>query len=188
MENLNKIMKSTVKYWWTGLLVGAFAIFLGFWSIMTPLSTLVALNIIFIAGFLVSGVFDISYAISMRKENPDWGIILASGLINLLIGFLLLSSKVESFVVLLLYVGFWVMFHAIATIAMSIRMQKMKASGWGFMLLFGILGVILSFLLIANFGFASSFIVTLFSFSLILYGVSRIFHAFSLRKLKDAMS
>ncbi len=184
MENIKNTMKSAIKYWWTGLLVGVLSIVLGFWSIATPITTILALNILFIAGFLTSGIIDVFYAISMRKESNDWGIILASGLINLFIAFLLLSAKLDSFIILLLYVGFWFMFHSLTTIAMSIRMHKNRIKGWGYLLSLGILGLVLSFFLISNFEFATSFIVTLFAVSLMLYGIIRVIHALVLRGLQ----
>ena len=184
-HGLLSTIQRTAKYWWVGLLIGILILILGFWSFTVPVATLLSLNILFIVGFIVSGIGDISYAIAVRKESSDWGWILAGGIISLILGLALASRPLESVVILLLYVGFWVAFQAVMTIATSISMQRNGWKGWGWFLFLGILGVIFSILLITNPAYASGFIVALFSISLILYGVTRIYYSFKLRKLNQ---
>lgn len=174
----------STKYWWTGILVGLLSIFMGFWSLSSPLITLVALNLIFIAGFLASGIVDVIYAFSVRKESSDWWVLLMAGIVNLVLGFLLMSMKEQSVVVLLFYVGFSVLFHSISAIFIGSRLNRLNLDGGVGLIVLGVLGIILSFFLIRNFGFTASFIVTLCGFSLFLYGFTRIYYAFLLKRLK----
>lgn len=186
-KNNLKSLESAIKFWWTGLFVGFLAVFLGCWSVSTPLQTLVALNIIFIASFFVGGIADLFYGLAMRKETNDWLLLIISGIINVVIGFLLLSARVDSFVVLLLYVGFWILFHSLNVVLMAFRLKGFQVRGWASLAIFGVIGVVLSFFMIGNFAFATGFITTLFSLSLIVYGITRVFHACALRRLKKLM-
>ncbi|EGJ71459.1 hypothetical protein Bcop_1256 [Bacteroides coprosuis DSM 18011] len=176
-----KNLRRKAKYWWVGLLIGVLILCLGIWSLSVPVTTLFSLNILFIAGFIASGLGDIFYAFSVRKDRHDWGWILASGIISLMLGLVLVSRPLESIIVLLLYVGFWATFQSVMMISSSIMMQRFGFKGWGWILTFGIIGILFSFVLITNPAFASSFIITLFAFSLVLYGIARIFYAFKLR-------
>lgn len=176
-----KNLRRKAKYWWVGLLIGVLILCLGIWSLSVPVTTLLSLNILFIAGFIASGLGDIFYAFSVRKDRHDWGWILGSGIISLMLGLVLVSRPLESIIVLLLYVGFWATFQSVMMISSSIMMQRFGFKGWGWILTFGIIGILFSFVLITNPAFASSFIITLFAFSLVLYGIARIFYAFKLR-------
>lgn len=180
-------VKKAVKFWWISPLIGLIAIILGFWCIADPLSTLVIIGALFIAGFLVSGVFEIIFAVSNRNTLKGWGWTLASGIIDIAFGLLLLAIPIGTIAVLLFLVGFWVMFQSIWLIGSAIELQRNNVKGWGWTLTSGILGMILAFILIANPGFAAGFIVYLLAFSLMMYGIIRIYHGFKLRNLHKEM-
>jgi len=176
-------VKQAVKYWWISPIIGLIAIILGFWCIADPLSTLVVIGALFIAGFLVSGIFEIIFAISNKNTLKGWGWTLASGLIDILFALLLLAIPMGTIAALLFLVGFWVMFQSIWLIGTSIELQRNGIKGWVWSLIGGILGIIFAFILISNPAFAAGFIVYLLGFSLMLYGVIRIYYGFRLRNL-----
>lgn len=176
-------VRQAVKYWWVSPLVGIIAIILGLWCIGNPGETLAVLGALFIAGFLVSGIFEIFFSILNKKILKGWGWTLASGIINILFGLILLSIPIGTIAVLLFLVGFWVMFQSIWSISSSIELQRNGIKGWGWLLAFGILGLILSFILIVNPVFAATFIIYLLSFTLLSYGIMRIYLGFKLRSV-----
>lgn len=121
--------------------------------IIKPGTTLALLGAFFIAGFLVSGIFEIIFALANKNTLKGWGgWTLASGIIDILFALLLLAMPISTIAVLLFMVGFWVMFQSIWAIGGgAIELQRNSVKGWGgWILTFGILGVILSFILIAN--------------------------------------
>lgn len=189
MENdfLNTVKKA-VKYWWVSLIVGILALIVGFWAIAAPLSTIGILTIFFIASLMISGLSDIFFSISNRKNLDGWGWTLTIGIISLVFSFILLSRPIESMLVLIALAGFWVMFVSIMSISGSVEMQRAGMKDWGWLLAFGILGVILAFILIVNPLFASSFIIGLFSISMIFYGAVRIYYAFKMRKINKELT
>lgn len=186
-NNLFYSVKQAVKYWWVSPIIGLIAIFLGVWCIANPGATLVMLGILFAVGFLFSGIFEIIFAVSNKNNLNGWGWTLASGIIDILFGILLLAIPLGTIAILLLLVGFWVMFQSIWSIGTAIKLQRSGFRDWGWTLAFGILGVILAFILIINPLFAAEFIVYLLALALMFYGIMRIYLGFRLRNLHKGM-
>lgn len=180
-------VKKAVKYWWISVLVGAIAVILGVWSLANPGTTLGVLAALFVAGFLVSGLFSIIFAVSNKDILNGWGWTLASGIVDILFGMILLAAPIETIAVLLFFVGFWVMFQSIWGIGASIELQRSGVKGWGWTLALGILGLILAFILITNPIFAAGFIIYLFAFSLLCYGFMRIFYGIRLKSIHNEL-
>lgn len=182
-DDLLDSVKQAVKHWWISPLIGVIAIVLGIWCLSHPGTTLTLLGALFIAGFLVSGIFEIFFAISNRNNYRGWGWTLAGGIIDILFAFLLLAMPIGTIAVLLFMVGFWIMFQSIWAIGSAIDLQRHGVRGWGWILTFGILGVILSFILISNPAFAAGFIVYILAITLFCYGILRIIYGLRLRTI-----
>ncbi|WP_029906556.1 HdeD family acid-resistance protein [Prevotella sp. 10(H)] len=180
--------KQAVKYWWVSILIGLLAVGLGIWCLITPLSTLVALTMVFAVAFFVSGIFEIAFAISNKKVLKAWGWTLASGIIDLVFGIILIAMPVEVIALVLVYfVGFWVMFQSIWAIGTSAELQRNGVKGWGWLMALAILGVIMSFVFILSPAFTTGFIIALISISFIAYGIFRIYLGVKLKSLHNDM-
>jgi len=176
--------KQAVKYWWISLLIGLLAVGLGLWCMATPLSTLVALVLVFAATFFVSGLFEIAFAISNRKLLRNWGWTLASGILDLAFGIILIAMPPEVIALVMAYfVGFWVMFQSVWGIGTAAELQRNGVKGWGWLMALAILGVLMAFIFIVSPAFTTTFIIALVSISFIFYGIFRIYYAFRLRSL-----
>ncbi len=176
--------KQAVKYWWISLLIGLLAVGLGIWCMATPLSTLVALVLVFAATFFVSGLFEIAFAISNRKLLRNWGWTLASGILDLAFGIILIAMPPEVIALVMAYfVGFWVMFQSVWGIGTAAELQRNGVKGWGWLMALAILGVLMAFIFIVSPAFTTTFIIALVSISFIFYGIFRIYYAFRLRSL-----
>lgn len=176
-------VKQAVKYWWVSPIIGIIAIILGVWCMVNPGATLVVLGALFIAGFLASGIFEIIFALSNKNTIKGWGWTLASGIIDIIFALILLAIPVSTIAVLLFFVGFWIMFQSIWGIGSSIELQRNGIKGWGWVLAFGILGLILSFILIVNPLFAAGFVIYLLAITLLCYGMMRIYYGLRLRNI-----
>jgi len=186
MENdfLDKIRKA-VKYWWVSLLVGIVSIVVGIWSLTDPLTTFFALTVVFIAGFLINGIFEIVFAVSNKDTLSGWGWTLSIGIIDILFGILLMANMQIAPEILALFIGFWLLFQAFWGIGISVDLSRYKNSGWGWLLAFAIIGLILSIFLIAQ-PIVAGYFATIFVGSLfIIYGIFRIFLSLKLKSLKN---
>lgn len=186
-NELLETVKSAVKYWWISLVVGILAVIVGFWAIAAPATTIGILTVFFIVSLLVSGFFDILFSISNREHLDGWGWTLAMGIISVIFGFVLLGKPIESMLILVTLAGFWILFVSITSISGSLEMQRSGLKDWGWLLAFGILGTILSFILIQNPVFAGSFVVGLFSISMVCYGIVRIYYSLRMRKINKEL-
>lgn len=176
-------VKQVVKYWWLSLLVGLLAIMLGIWSFANPETALLTLSLIFAVNFIIMGVFEIVFSIFNRQSLNGWGWSLTSGIIDLIFGLLLFSLPLASIIVLMFFVGFWILFQSVWGIGAAMDLRRYKAKGWGWILILSLVGLILAFMLITNPLFAGTFLAVLFSISLVSYGLQRIIYGFNLRAL-----
>lgn len=182
-NELFQATKQAVKHWWVSLLIGILSIILAMWCLTAPTTTLAVLGVIFVVGFLIAGISEIAFALANRNTSHGWGWTLASGIIDILFALILMTTPVGTIETLIFFVGFWTMFQSIWGIGSAIELQKSGINGWGWALLLGILGLIFSFILITNPVFAADFIIYMLSFTLLFYGLLRIFFAFKLKSI-----
>lgn len=183
-DSLFHEVKQAVKNWWVSLIVGILAVAFAFWAAITPASTLVALVLVFVCWFLVSGIFEIVFALSNRKILSGWGWHLAGGIFDVLIGVILLSLPPASLALIMLYfVGFWLMFRSLWVIGESFDLKSMRIKDWWWFLILGILMLVASFIFILCPIITTGFIVALISVAFFLYGAFRIYLAFRLKDI-----
>lgn len=181
-------IKRSVKYWWVSLLIGILAIIVGIWCLATPDSTLVALTLLFVISFFISGISDIVFAISNRDAIPGWGWTLTSGILEVLLGCLLLAMPLPSITVVLIYfVGFWVLFRSIWAIGEACHLQQLGVKGWGWLLALAILAVLFSFLYLLSPIFGGVFVIVLVSLGFVTYGAFRVLLAFRMRSINKEL-
>lgn len=182
-NNLLNPIKSAVKNWWVSLFVGIISIIFGIWFFTTPLETLFALTILFVAGFFVSGIFEIIFAVSNRNNLSNWGWNLILGVVDIIFAIVLISNPLLAPTVLIYFIIFWLMFQSLWGIGVSIDLSKYKNSGWSWLLTIGIIGLILAVILLFQPLIAGFMISYLFSSLFVLYGIFRIILAIKLKSL-----
>ena len=175
--------QAAVKNWWISILVGILYIFAGVWVMRTPLESYVSLSIIFSVFIFVSGIFQIAFSISSRNEIKGWGWYLAGGILDLIIGILLMTHPLMTMAILPLYVGFWLLFQSIMAIGLSFQFKSAEVPRWGWLLFWSVITLLFSFLLLANPIFAGLSIVYMTAMALLTAGVFRIFLGFDLKKV-----
>ncbi|HUN54759.1 MAG TPA: DUF308 domain-containing protein [Smithella sp.] len=178
-----KTVKNAVKYWWISLLLGILFVLMGGWVLITPLSSYLALAILFSVTFFVSGIFEIIYAISNHNNLEGWGWTLTGGIIYFLIGMLLIPNPALSMGILPYFVGFGVLFYSFMAMGAAFDLKSYGISTWGWLLALAILGALFSFILLWNPVFAGATIVVWTALAFISIGIFRIVLSFKLRRL-----
>lgn len=177
-------IKDTIKHWYLPLILGIIFIIVGILAIITPQATYLSLALVFSLTFLFVGILEIVFSISHRKQLDGWGWSLASGILSSIIGVLLIIYPQVSIITLPLFVGFVVLYRSIMAIAWSIELKKYKVSDWGWLLFTGILGAILSFILLWKPFFAGLTVAVFTGVALITIGIFHIHFSIDLKKLK----
>lgn len=179
---LNSI-RNSIKHWYIPLLVGILFVIVSIVAFTSPLSSLITLSIFFALSFLFGGLSEVIFSIANRNRLDNWGWSLAFGIITFIIGISLVMHPGLSIRVLAFYIGFLLLFRSISSISFAIDVKKYGSKNGGGLLIFGILGAIVSFILIWNPVFAGLSIVILVALSFLFAGLFSIFLSFQLRKL-----
>lgn len=179
--------KDSIKHWYFSLILGIILIAVGIWVFLTPVSSYIALSILFSITFLIAGIMEITFSVVNRGQLRHWGWTLVGGIVDLLIGILLISQPALSLVVLPFYVGFAILFRSIMAIGWAIELKRQAVADWGYVLIFGILGAIFSFILLWNPLFAGMTIVFYTALAFIMAGCFQVYLSLKLRKLSNAV-
>jgi uncharacterized membrane protein HdeD (DUF308 family) len=177
-----KTVTSPAKHWYLKLFLGIIFIIVGIWVLVTPASAYIALSLLFGISFLVTGILQIIYAGSNRKVLAHWGWTLAIGILELLVGVLLLANPELSMVILPLYVGFVLLFRSITALGWSFLLHKLQIKHWGWVLAVGILGLMFSFVLLWDLLLTAAIIVIITGIAFLLTGISQIILSFRLKR------
>lgn len=178
-----KSIKSTIKHWYIPLLVGIFFVVVSIVVFSSPEGSLRALSLLFALSFLLSGLSESVFSLVNKERLDNWGWSLAFGVVTLFVGILLLLKPTLSITALAFYIGFVILFRSISTIGFAIDVKKYGSKNWSGLLILGIIGTIVSFILIWNPLFAGLSVIILVALSFLFAGLFSILLAMQLRTL-----
>lgn len=183
----NSISKVTgsVKNWWVFLIIGILLIIGAIWMFKTPAKSFAGLSGLFSILILLSGILSIFYALGNKDDIDNWGLFLAGGILDIVVGLVLLNYPGVTMLLFSLFVGFWLLFRGIGTISTSFKFKKEGESNWFWILIFGILIVIFAFMSIVNPLIGASYLVFTLAFSLLLLGIANVFISFKFKNIKS---
>lgn len=138
---------------------------------------------LFSLSFLFSGLSEIVFAIANKNHLLNWAWSLVFGIITFMAGVLLLLNPSLTMTFLAYYIGFVILFRSISSISYAFDIKNYGGLGWGFLLFLGILGAVVSFILIWNPIFAGLSIVILVALNFLFGGLFNIYLALQLRKI-----
>ncbi len=184
MANSLNFIRNSIKNWWLYLLGGALMIGGAFYMFAYPETGYVMLATIFSILIIAAGIFQIVFAISNSDSMKGWGWTLVLGILSLMAGIILISYPEVNEVTFAIFVGLVFLFQAVGTIGMSFDMRDYGTKGWGWLLVLGIIGMIISFALIRRLDVAAMTVVILTGINLLLLGVIFIVISFQFRKIK----
>lgn len=185
MSNLISKVSGTIKNWWVFLILGVMLLISAYWMFATPVESFVGLASLFSALIFVSGLFSVFFAISNKEDIDNFGLYLAGGILDVLIGFILLAYPGLTLILFSMFIGFWLLFRGFNLISVSFKIKKIGDTKWGWMLFFGIMVVVFAMMSIVNPLIGASYLVYTLALTLVLFGVANIALALKLRKLKS---
>lgn len=179
METVENYSK-TNKYWWLTLIIGILSVVCGIWVFRNPVESYLALAIYFSLMFILFGISEIVNAFASQLYR-NWGWGFAMGIIDLVIGFILLNNVEWAADMLPYLVGFILMFVGISFIGQSSQMQTLRIPNWGWVLTGGIMTLIFAFLIVFHPLFGVFNIIIWTGLAFIFGGISAIFYSFALK-------
>lgn len=182
---LLKTVKNAVNHWYIPLIVGILFILCSIYVFKTPVESYLSLSLLFSFAFLIAGIMEIVFSISNRKEIDNWGWLLFSGILSLILGVILISNPALSVILLPIYVGFGLMFRSVSAMSTSFELKSYGITDWIGMFLLGLAGLIFSIIMIWNPVLGGISIVYWTALSLLSLGIFGIYYSFQLRKVKN---
>lgn len=179
----NDRYRDSVKNWWVSLVLGIIFFIVGIFVFFRPGESYLALAVTFGIIVLISGILEI-YQGSNTPAREGKGWLVAAGIIELLLGILMLSVPGILIMIMPFLLGFWLMFRGFTTIGVASDMIGYGVRGAGWTLAIAILVVICSFFILADPLFGIGAIVLWLGLSLVLAGIGLMVHAGHLHMLR----
>ncbi|MEG0519105.1 MAG: DUF308 domain-containing protein [Bacteroidales bacterium] len=171
-----------VKYWWMSLVLGLIILALGFLMFIYPGISYITMSLLFGVIILVSGVVYIIMSTSKSLKGRGW--LLASGIIEVILGLILIMWPVVAAASLPYFLGFWLLFKGFTMIGIGSDMSDIKGSGWGWTIITAILLIICAFLiLVYPIVFGIEAVIIWIGISMIVGGISLIAFGIQLKSM-----
>lgn len=184
MTTIKSTITNILKHWYLPLITGLVFIAFGLYIFTVPLEAYVTLSVLFSVSFYISGGSEIYFALSNKDSLEGWGWYLVSGILTFLFGTYLILDPAISMVSLPFLVGFAMLFKSAQGLGYAFDLKKLGLN-WGNLALLSVLGILVSFFLLANPLLAKMSIVTMTALSIIVVGLLGILLSFQLKRLKE---
>lgn len=109
--------------WWLAL-VGLFGIAAGVLTVMWPQITALVLLLFIAAWAIVTGIFQIVGAIRLRNEIEGEWLLIASGVLSVVFGLLLVAWPGPGALAMILVIGSFAIMYGVLMIAFALRLRK----------------------------------------------------------------
>jgi uncharacterized membrane protein HdeD (DUF308 family) len=187
-QNPKKMLVSMLKNWWILLLKGIIFILLSIYIFSHPDIAILGLTVFIGMALLISGVIITISSIFFRKNYPKWKWYLAEGLIDTILGIIILTAPGITATLISFFVGFWFLFYGITVLFTSFQMKRDDIANWQVEMIFGIIAIIFSIIIIFNPFAGAVAIALLMGTFFLLTGVFNVVFAFFLRERKKEIS
>ena len=188
MNTIDNFLHFKVKHWWVSLLLGLLYILIAIGLMFTPLTSYIALSVLFSIAMFASGILETIFAISNRKNIYSWGWYLAGGIIDLLLGLYLMANIGLSMMILPFIIAFWLMFRGFTATGYAMDLKRYGTHNWGWYMAFGILAILCSIGIIWQPGIGAISIIYLIAYTLLIIGIFRIMFSLELKRLHKCHS
>lgn len=184
MKNSTTPFSTALKNWYIPLIAGILFVIFGVYLFTVPEAVYITLSFVFSFAFYISGFGDIYFAISNQKSLDGWFWYLVSGILTVLFGAFLMIFPGITMSILPMVIGFVMMFRSIQGLGFAFDLKKQGVS-WGSLAIISVIGIILSFSLLAHPVAAAASVVTITALVIIVVGIYSIMLSLQLKKLKN---
>lgn len=185
MKKLNSLLESSkqaIRYWWLLLVVGIVLLVVGLLTFLFPARSYLGLSMLLGWVILLAGVLEVVLSTSSRHFITGRGWMLAGGLIEMILGLVLIFNVGLAASMLPLLLGFWLLMRAFATIGLGSDMRTLEIAGSGWTILTGILLLLCSlWILFRPLGVGTAAVIVWVGITLLFAGVASCTLAMQLR-------
>lgn len=166
--------------WGLVLLRGILALVLGIVALVWPGPTALVVIVLFGIWALADGI--IALISIFTGGGRKWGWLLLEGVLGIVAGIIAFRSPLSVALALVLVAAFWAIMVGVLEISGAFQLRNVSGSGWGWVLLSGIVSVIFGILLFAWPGVGFATLIVLIGIWAVVLGITWIAAAIVLRK------
>ena len=186
MTNVISRVVSSVKNWWVLLIMGILMVLGAIWMFKTPIGSFAGIVLFFSFLILISGVLSVFFALSNKDDLDNWGIYLAGGILDIVVGFILLKHPAKAIVIFSVFIGLWLLFRGVSAISTSFKLKKDGIENWGWIFVFGVFTTIFALMAVLYEPLlGGAYLAYMLAFSFLLLGIVYIFISLQLKKVKS---
>ncbi|HWD89937.1 MAG TPA: DUF308 domain-containing protein [Mucilaginibacter sp.] len=167
-----------LRHWWAFLIYGLLFILFGIYLVAAPASGFATLGFLFGLVILLSGVTELIRVIS-DTDAFNRGFHLIMGIIDVILGIILITHIAASETIMRIVVGIWFLFRGIAMLSFS----GFGRRSW-LMIFGGIIIIIAAIFILFNPAFGAITIILWTAFAFIITGIMNLALAFRLRQFE----
>lgn len=186
MKKLHALLESSkqaIRYWWLLLVVGLLLLAVGILIFLFPARSYLELSMLLGWVILLAGILEVVLSATNRHFITGRGWMLAGGIIEMILGLVLIFNVALAATMLPLLLGFWLLMRAFSTIGLGSDMRTLEISGAGWTILMGILLLICSlWILFQPVGVGTSAVIVWVGITMLFAGAAACTLAMQLRR------
>ena len=121
MENIEKIFWDKTPYWWIVLIPGILFIPCGCWFLFSPSVGYFTITTILLWMLILSGIAQLIIAFNTTRNAQGWGWWIAGGIIDIFVGFMMLSNIGFSAMILPYFFAFVFLYKGVSNLVSATR-------------------------------------------------------------------
>lgn len=175
--------KQAIRYWWLLLVIGLGLFAVGVLVFIYPEQSYLGLAVLFGWAMLISGILEVVLSTANKHFVTGRGWMLAGGIIEIVLGIILIFNVALSASTLPIFLGFWLMLRAFSAIGLGGDMNAMDIPGSGWTIFSGVLLLLCAlWILFQPLVFGTTAVVIWVGISLLFAGVAASSLALQLRQ------
>lgn len=186
MQNITVLIensKRAVRYWWLPVIIGAALFIAGILTFVYPAQSYLGMSLLFGWLMLLSGILEVVLCSANKHFVTGRGWMLAGGIIEIVLGIILIFNVALSAATMPVFLGFWLMLRGFSAIGLGGDMSALEISGSGWTVATGILLLFCSlWILFQPLVVGTTAVVVWVGISLLLAGIAACSFALQLRK------
>lgn len=171
MQDTQQTSRRPIAQWWVPGVRGLILVAAGVLALFYPTAALLGLAVYLGVALTVAGVLLLVQSIQQRPPMANWGLWLFAGLIEAVLGIILLANPLATAAAIPFTVGIWAIAAGIFYFAASFGLKSRNVASWWITMLGGVVGALAGWLVLANPFRGTLAISTLIGAALILTGV-----------------
>lgn len=189
IDTLIEDSKQAVRHWWLLLITGIALIAIGVVIFVYPQQSYTGMALMFGWLIMLSGILQVALASMSKHFVTGRGWMLAGGIIEIILGIILIFNASLSAVSLPIFLGFWLMFRGFSAIGLGGDLSAMGVPGSGWTVTSGILLLLFSvWILFQPLVFGTTAVIIWVGVSMFFAGASACSLALQLRQAHTCFS